>query len=1363
VVSLPEQGSAEVVFRFEGDKIDAVLSLRVRAGQVELVHREKPEQVIPLGQPSATEWQVQAELRHGVLRCKAWPVGKQAPANWHATRYAGWTGHDLARLVVQVEQGEPVALRRLEIAGAKPDAPRLTAEQLKQLAPAQVALKESAALHKKGQRDQAARRWQEALAAHEKVLGSDHPLVLDLLADGAVSWTFAAQYGLARQVARQAVERCVRVYGEEHPHTASAYNNRGLIAFYRGEYDDAQKDWERALDLRRTLRGTDHPETATTLDNLATMHSTRGRWAQARRYHEQALAAYRKGLGPTHMETLVCAVNLAGTLYELDMLQQARPLVEETLALAVKHLPKGSSVPVAAQSLLGLIHLKNGDREKARDLLEQALPKARQVFGPAHPSTLQVAGNLAAILTQVGDFASARPLLEATLAAKRRILPAGHIDIAASVANLAHLLAKLGHLEKARDSYLEALRTLRRVEGAQSPRTLHLLMGYADVVQRLGDLPAARKIYESLLSAVEKGTDRMAEADVLEGLSLVLYRQQEEPGRARRYQERRRELLVKQLGPRHPATIAALQNEAAGLLHLGLFAEAEQDLTALLPLVRQAFGDADYLTALTLLNLGQARVKQRKHEQGRRDYRAALHILEKIDPVVVKKTYPFEVPLAQTLATAHSVMGLLAQQETEHALACRHLRRALELTLRCFGPGSPEVALRRGNLGFALCLSGDAAGLRQMTAAVALFEKALGADHPRTAQARHNLALELQLQGRHAECWREMVAATGSLSRHAQLAVANLAQREHHWLTWELSVLTTSLLSHAEKRPALTAQQRRELLEVVLDHKGVSGNVVRARREALAIEDKPAARGLLARLNEARQLHADLLLQGPGPMPAPRHHATLAELRRREDRLERALAEAVGPYARQQQGERAGPAELARRLPKDGVLVEFVKYVHVDFDRVMRGLLARKASSLTAREKRQHVALLNARYYEAYAALVVARSDRGADVRFVPLGKAAAVEPAIRAWRAAAAEGRVDTKAEAELRRRVWGPVAKALPKGAARLFVAPDGELALVPFEALRLDDGRYLIERFTVNYLTSGRDLAGAPAEGSLSGPDLLLAAPDYDHVAGTRTATAPPPGLARALRGLSVEANQKPFAPLPGTAREADAVARLLRAADPQRQVLVRTGAGASEEALRGVRRPRLLLLSTHGFFLGGPRPDRADQLRRGLRFVAEATATAALPDPQEDPRVRSGLALAGANRWRERARKGLSDGLLTAYEVEGLDLWGTDLVVLSACETGLGQVQVGEGVIGLRRAFQLAGARTVVASLWKVPDHETQVLMTRFFALWLKGQGKAEALRAAQCEMIARLRQSPDPRHKHAPPLLWAGFICHGVAE
>ena len=134
------------------------------------------------------------------------------------------------------------------------------------------------------------------------------------------------------------------------------------------------------------------------------------------------------------------------------------------------------------------------------------------------------------------------------------------------------------------------------------------------------------------------------------------------------------------------------------------------------------------------------------------------------------------------------------------------------------------------------------------------------------------------------------------------------------------------------------------------------------------------------------------------------------------------------------------------------------------------------------------------------------------------------------------------------------------------------------------------------------------------------------------------------------------------------------------------------------------------------------------------------------------LRSGLALAGANTWLKAGNlpEEAEDGLLTAEDVTGLDLLATELVVLSACETGLGQVHVGEGVFGLRRAFVLAGAKTLVMSLWKVPDEQTRELMEDFYRRLLAGQGRAEALRQAQLAMKA----------KYPDPFYWGAFICQG---
>jgi CHAT domain-containing protein len=245
------------------------------------------------------------------------------------------------------------------------------------------------------------------------------------------------------------------------------------------------------------------------------------------------------------------------------------------------------------------------------------------------------------------------------------------------------------------------------------------------------------------------------------------------------------------------------------------------------------------------------------------------------------------------------------------------------------------------------------------------------------------------------------------------------------------------------------------------------------------------------------------------------------------------------------------------------------------------------------------------------------------------------------------------------------------LPAGTKQLLVAPDGELALLPFEALRLADGSYLIEHYAVSYVSSGRDLLPRPRPRE-RGPALVLADPDYDALGERHVAASP--GSAGALRSDDFRQQALRFQRLSGFAAEATAVARLLKA-QPGWQLVLKQRAQAEEEVLSQVRRPRLLYLITHGFFLKDLERPRDERRLRSLGLVSADSGRPALPPLGQDPRLRSGLALAGANRWQQRSERGLSDGLLTALEVEGLDLLGCELVVLSACETGLGQVQVG----------------------------------------------------------------------------------------
>ena len=312
-------------------------------------------------------------------------------------------------------------------------------------------------------------------------------------------------------------------------------------------------------------------------------------------------------------------------------------------------------------------------------------------------------------------------------------------------------------------------------------------------------------------------------------------------------------------------------------------------------------------------------------------------------------------------------------------------------------------------------------------------------------------------------------------------------------------------------------------------------------------------------------------------------------------------------------------------------------------------------------------------------------------------------------------------------------------------LLIAPDGQLNLIPFEALQSEaGGSFLVEQHQISYLSSGRDLLKFDLNTPSQQPAMVLADPNYEQASGP-----PRPGLGEGLgvrtsQQRSSELSQLQVGPLPGTAAEAEAIAPLL----PNATIL--TQAEATENVLKQVQAPEILHLATHGFFLTDVQ--RPEPTGRGLGLVAvdgPGIPVSPAGATVENPLLRSGLALAGFNR----RTSGSEDGVLTALEVAGLDLLGTRLVVLSACDTGLGDITNGEGVYGLRRAFALAGAESQLLSLWQVDDFGTQSLMARYYENLTAGMGRSEALRQVQLAMIAA-----NDRYSH--PFYWAAFVLTG---
>ncbi len=328
------------------------------------------------------------------------------------------------------------------------------------------------------------------------------------------------------------------------------------------------------------------------------------------------------------------------------------------------------------------------------------------------------------------------------------------------------------------------------------------------------------------------------------------------------------------------------------------------------------------------------------------------------------------------------------------------------------------------------------------------------------------------------------------------------------------------------------------------------------------------------------------------------------------------------------------------------------------------------------------------------------------------------------------------------LREALFDPLIENL-KGRTQLFLAPDSELNRLPFEVLPTRDDSYVIDEYRISYLNTGRDALrlGSPPGNDVAAA-LVVADPDFDLSAATSQQVEPVPVQGR--RSCDWSPNSFTFSRLPGTREEGKRIAALLH-------VQPHMESNALEGRLKASYSPLILHIATHGFFL-------ADQTHESQGVFLDATLghggrlAQLLGQYLENPLLRSGLALAGVNTWNRGGTLPLEaeDGLLTAEDVSGLDLSATELVVLSACETGLGEIHVGEGVFGLRRAFVLAGAKTLVMSLWKVPDQQTRELMEGFYQRILQGQSRADALRQAQLDMKVKYKRS----------YYWGAFICQG---
>ena len=1211
----------------------------------------------------------------------------------------------------------------------------------------------------------------ESVEVREQFFGPDHH-------DTAIGLENLA--GLLRdqgayEKARPLYERALRIWettlGPDHTDTAISLDNLAGLLHDQGAHEEARSLFERALRIWESTVGPEHPETATCLSQLAALLGDQGAYEEARSLFERALRIREVALGPDHPRTVAILNNLARVFQNQGAYEKARPLFERTLR--VIEATFGPEHPTTANSLHNLATLLvfQGAYEEARPLMEQALRINEATLGPDHPTTASSLNNLAALLQIQGSYEKARSLFARAIRIQEVTIGPDHPETASSLLNLASLLHAQGAYEAARPLYERAIRNFETTLGPEHPSTAIGLGSLGTLLRDQGAYGDARTLYERALRICETtlGPEHPHTAVSLNNLALLL-ENQGAYDRARPLYERALRIYEATLGPEHPETATSLNNLAALFQIQGAYEDARPLLDRALRITEATLGPDHTSTAISLDNLAQLLQNQGAHEDAQPLMERALQIWK----ATLGPNHP------DTATSLNNLAGLLAHQGA-YEDAQPLFEQALRIREETLGPDHPDTAISLDTLALSMTRQGAYEEARPLYArALRILEATLGPDHPETATCVCNLAVLLGTQGAYEKARllferalriRGMVlgpdhtSTANSLNNLALLefelgeveaalvrsrAALESSKSYVERVLWSMSEaerlrLIRTVERHREvllslARATESVASRRESYETVLGWKGqVARSLLRTGLREVRSLPK-AERAVVNRLRAMQTRLSDALYATEIANPDG-HARQLRELRAQQNELEVDLARMRGRGGERAEGPRLDA--LAAALPEDAVAVDFLVHDWYEPAQWKDGALARKG-----------------RWTEAHLSAWVVRG--GQPLRQFDLGVAAVVEEAVsgfleemvlhRGVAPAVADPSGPTAKNDRLRALLWEPLAEAV--GDARMvFLSGDSFLGTLPFETLRREDGSFLIEHHAFAYLSDMQSLVDLLSTRARIEPQLLVAG----GIDFRKRADVPEDASQLIASGDVRGGLMNRWTPLSGTSVEADAIADLYdEATDGEGNALLLKSVDATEEAIkRSIAGKTHVHFATHGYF----QPEGLPSAWKNIKEQNDAAFTLLRETEQSVagylPGLLSGLVLAGANLDHEPGR---DNGLLTAEEVTYLDLKFCDLVVLSACETGLGRPEGGEGMIGLRRAFRMAGARTVISSLWRTGDQSTQRLMTDFYEnLWLRGMSKLDALRGAQLAMLKRNREE----YGRAIPATWGVFVLDGA--
>ncbi|CAD5931631.1 Kinesin light chain 4 [Planktothrix agardhii] len=1102
--------------------------------------------------------------------------------------------------------------------------------------------------------------------------------------------------------------------------------------YEQGEFHEAIILAKKALGLAQSLYQGDHLNIVTSLNNLAALYYYQGKLSEAEPLHQQALAMRQRLFEGDHADVVESFNNLAFFYSSQGKWSEAEPLLQQALAMTQRLFEGDHADVVESFNNLAFFYSSQGKWSEAEPLLQQALAMTQRLFEDDHADVALSLNNLAVFYSSQGKWSEAEPLLQQALAMTQRLFEDDHADVAGSLNNLAELYRSQGKLSEAEPLYQKALAI----------------------------------------------TQRLFEGD-------------------------------------HADVALSLNNLAVFYYSQGKWSETEPLLQQALAMTQRLFEGDHPNIATCLNNLAELYRSQGKLSEAEPLYQQALAMIQRL----FEGDHPNIAISLNNLAELYRSQGKLSEAEPLY-------QQALAMTQRLFEGNHPDVVSSLNNLALLLIKSD------RPTEALELMHQAIAMDD---RLLRANFAY--------------------SSERDRLTYIDNIRYRFDLFLS-----LISTYFSDSTEAAKIA-------LDVVIQRKCITATALAAFNFAIYSERYSHLQPEFQRLRSLREQLTHLMFDPPFIQPQEpqeqyrlrrrEHQKSVTELQQECEQIEKQLASQVPEI--QLQDQETDRRAVALALPEGSALVEFVRFDVYDF-KAYQWQPAQYLAFVLPAQKPDAVQMILLGDAEPIERLIkVFRETMISEPRLKDLGMRHKGQPPQQISY---------LEAGIKLREAIYNPILEQVNLAEySHLIIAPDYELCLVPFGILP-EEGRLLIDRYQISYLSTGRDILRGTIETERpASPPFIMADPDFNL---SRSEGFSPQ---KSPEGLTTNGDESPeglttndvikrlggeyFDPLPETGILAETVAQKLGVKPYLQQQ-------ALEPLFGRVNCPNILLIATHGYFNSGDNPyfkliqsllqcpqgeeqeilqnhpnllnqtlincletvidsvnkqgeiNTASWLQNFIPVVQQIiqnseTKNSSIPpllsgvrgdqiqglrnsDRFSTPTIdnslmRSGLALAGANTWKLGGNlpPEAGKGFLFAQDVAVLDLWANELTILIACESGLGDVKIGEGVLGLRRAFAVSGCKTLVMSLWSVPTKASILLMNQFLDLLKSGYGRYDALIRAQeyirSVKIEELQQFPLGEEilaelvehrslmlddiKNSPnfqplahPYFWAAWVCQG---